>query len=313
MNITARITLFALTILSLGSISLPSFANNTDVKKSSTQKLAQQRPDQKSVMSADQAPKDETKNSSYLFGLAFQVSRSTSLYDHKDGTNSESMSFLLAPSFKMPFGSISALFSYNQDLKDSENIDNGFADTPVAFAFKTKEWDWSAPYILTLTPTITALAPMAKRTVTKDQLQTALSTGLSFGIKPDGIHTSEHGEYSLAIGVTAGRNFHTYEEDINGAVLNKYSSNQTINLGYSISEWSFAIEYIHKTRWTYKGNIKDAFSFSQELGYTFNDHFAAAIGHSNEGAGLKSNGYESNFNLIDENASSVYLSLGTSL
>ena len=104
MNIAARITLFALTILSLGSISLPSFANNTDVKKSSTQKLAQQRPDQKSVMSADQAPKDETKNSSYLFGLAFQVSRSTSLYDHKDGTNSESMSFLLAPSFKMPFG-----------------------------------------------------------------------------------------------------------------------------------------------------------------------------------------------------------------
>jgi len=311
MIISKLATKIVLTILILDSITLSSFAFNSSSSKSSTTVVQSNSTNQKSVMSADREYKPVDKD--YTFGLVAQVSRSTSLYDHKDGTNSESLSYTIVPSLKMPIGGISALIVYNQDLKDSDSTDNGLADTPVTLAFKAKEWAWSAPYILTMTPTLTAVIPTAKKTIEKDQLYTALSTGLSFGIKPDGFTTSEHGEFSLAVGVTAGRNFHAMEEDINGAVLNKYSSNQTLNIGYSIADLSFNIEYIHKSRWTYKGNTKEAFALSEEIGYSVNDHFNVAVGHSNEGTGLKANGYESNFNFINENDSTVYLTLGTAL
>lgn len=311
MIISKLTTKIVLTILLLDSITLSAFAFNSASSKSSTSVTQSISSNQKSVMSADREYKPV--NNDYTFGLVGQVTRSTSLYDHKDGTNSESLSYAVVPSLKMPLGGLSSLIVYNQDLKDGESTDNGFADTPVTFAFKSKDWAWSAPYILTLTPTLTAVIPTAKKTIQKDQLYTALSTGLSFGIKPDGFTTSEHGEFSLAVVITAGRNFHAMEEDINGAVLNKYSSNQTLNIGYSISDLSFSIEYIHKSRWTYKGNIKEAFALSEEIGYSINDHFNIAVGHSNEGAGLKANGYESNFNFINENDSTVYLTLGTAL
>ena len=311
MIISKLATKIVLTILLLDSITLSSFAFNSPTSKSSTSLSQSNVAPSKSVMSADREYKPVINN--YTFSLIGQISRSTSLYDHKDGTNSESLSYTIVPSLKMPIGNISTLIVYNQDLKDSESTDNGLADTPVTLAFKSKDWAWSAPYILTMTPTLTAIIPAAKKTIQKDQLYTALSTGLSFGIKPDGFTTSEHGEFSLAVGVTAGRNFHAMEEDIKGAVLNKYSSNQTLNISYSISDLSFSIEYIHKSRWTYKGNTKEAFALSQEVGYSINDHFNVAIGHSNEGAGLKANGYESNFNFINENDSTVYLTLGTAL
>ena len=116
----------------------------------------------------------------------------------------------------------------------------------------------------------------------------------------------------MALAVTAGRSFHTYEEDINGSVLNKYSSNQALSLGYSISNWSFGLYYTNRSRWTYQGNIKQSFVLSQVISYSFNDNFYATVGHSNDaGSVLKANGFESNIQIIDENNSGVYLTLGS--
>ncbi len=113
------------------------------------------------------------------------------------------------------------------------------------------------------------------------------------------------------MGLTAGRSFHSYEQDINGAVLNRYSSNQTLAVGYSIGDWSFSVEFLNRLRWTYQGNLKTpSFVASQEIGYSIHDHFNLAVGHTNEASAMKDNGVDSNYNLVDEKTSTVYGTVG---
>lgn len=265
-----------------------------------------------SVVSADQLADelvDKDKDQNQIGGV-FLISRSTSLYDHQDGTRKDGVDYAVLPSVKTSLGNFSSKIVYSQDLRDESESASDFSDIPITYAMIANKWLWSPPYIITLTPTLTALIPVSKNSRIRDMLQTAVAGGLSFGIEPDGIATAKDGAWSLALGITAGRSFHTYEEDINGKVLNKFSSNQTVNLGYTYKVWSLSVEYIHKSRWTYQGNSKDTFEHTEELGYAVNENFAVAIGHTNTGAGLKANGMDSNFDLINENESQVYGQLG---
>lgn len=272
--------------------------------EASTNSKAQNAISNKVVTSADQVVPEEKSDLEFSGGLS--ISRSTSLNDFGDGTRKDSMYYLFVPSLKTSFGSFSSKIAFLQDLRDESPEKSDFYDMPVTFAFNPTQWAWSYPYILTLTPTLTGVIPLKQTTIKRDQLQTSLSAGLSFAIIPDGVAPKKDGAWNLAIGITAGRIIHTYEQDINGVVLNKYSSNQTLNLGYTYKDFSISTEYLHFSRFTYQGNLKDSFSFSQELGYSINDKFSIAVGHTNIGDGLKLNGSESNLSLINENDSTVY-------
>lgn len=271
----------------------------------------------KVVMKADQTEKDEA-SSAPQFGIAMQISRSTSLYDHQDASRSDGVDYLVMPQMAFGFGSVKAKIVYSQNLHEDGNTYDGtpsasdLGDIAVTFAKTPYKWLWSAPYVTTLTPFASAVIPASKNSTKRDELKTALSVGASFGIIPDGIAPAKDGAWSFAIGLTAGRNFHSYETDINGKVLNRYSSNQTLNLGYSYKDFSFGIEFINKSRWTYEGNVRNAYEHSEEIGYNINDNFNVAIGHSNGGSGLKANGVDSNLELVNENDSSVYATLGLS-
>ncbi|MBC7466516.1 MAG: hypothetical protein H7256_11040 [Bdellovibrio sp.] len=266
----------------------------------------------KLVISADQLPPEIVEKGNYDFTGILSISRNTSLYDFQDGTRKDSIDYLAIPSLALSFGTFSAKISFAQDLRDDSAGASDWNDFPVTYAMKAIQWQWSPPYIITLTPTLTALIPTNAKTIKRDQLQSALTTGISFGIIPDGIAQARDGAWNLALGLTAGRAFHAYDVDINGLALNKYSSNQTANLGYTYKSVSLSAEYIHKTRWTYQGATRDSFIVSQELGYSISDRFAVAIGHTNEGSGLKANATESNFSLVNENDSTVYGQLAVS-
>lgn len=248
----------------------------------------------------------------YHFGSSISMQRSRSLYDHQDGSRSDSLDLTLSPSLSTPIGQFSGNIGYSQDLNDSESVGNGPTDANLRYSYKAYDWALSTPYALALKPSFSVVIPVAKTSRLKDQLQTALAAGLAFIIKPDGKTTSD-GNFNLAFGLTAGRNFHQYDDDINGIALNKYSSNQSLTLGYEISDWSFSIEYIHRSRWTYQNNVRESYVLSEDISYTINENFAVAIGHSNESPALKANGYESNFNVIDEDASIVYLGITASM
>ena len=260
---------------------------------------------------AMQAPVEAIK-AEKKFNALLLISRGTSLYDFQDGSRKDSMDYMFIPSYKLPFGSISSKIAYSQDLKDESPEASGFADGSITVAKTALKWEWAPPYILTLTPTLTSVVPLSKNSVKRDNLQTALIAGISFGIIPDGI--SKANGWSLGMGLTAGRNFHQFEESLGGnIILNRYSSNQSINLGYSYEKFSVSAEYIHKTRISYQNTTKDSFEISQEISYLISDNFSVAAGHTNAAlSGLKANGSEPSFKFINENDSTVYAQLGIS-
>lgn len=302
LNLKSKVTLLAVAVAMLASVFLASNSFAADVNSAKG----------KSVMSADQVIKEAPKKST-TFNASMDVSRSTNLYDHQDGSRSDSLDFRFIGGAGFTNGhSLAMVVDYANDLRDPENTAAGLIDPSVKYSFKSTNWAWSAPYLLTFRPALSTVIPMSKGSTKRDNLQGALSGSVAFGIIPDGIYKSD-GVWSVMIGLSAGQNFYTYEENINGKVLNKYSSNQSMDINYSIADFSFSLSYLHRSRWTYQGNIRESFALGQEIGYGLNDNFAVSVGHSNEGAMIKANGYESNLDVIDENNSSVYMGISASL
>lgn len=241
------------------------------------------------------------------FNIKASITRSSSLIDFQDGSRSDSMDYMVSPSLKVSFGTFSTVLAYSQDLRNVyDKRASDWADIPLSFAFKPTTWKMNDSFNGRITYSLTATIPNSQTSVKKDQLQTSLSGKIGFALTP-----ATEG-FSVAVGISAGRNFHAYEEDINGSVLNQYSSNQNLSLGYSIGDWSVGADFVNRTRWTYKGNTKSAFEISEEIGYSINDNFSAAIGHSNAGSTLKANGTDSNIDIYNENTSMVYGTLGLS-
>lgn len=302
LNLKSKVTLLAPVVALLASVLLASNTYASTINSTTA----------KSVMSADQIAAEEDEKST-SFNASLDISRSTNLYDHQDGTRFDSLDFRAILGAAFTNGqALTTIIDYSNDLRDPENTASGLVDPVVRYAFASSQWGWSAPYILTFRPSLSTVVPMTKRSKIRDELQGVLSGGISFGLIPDGIYKSD-GVWSVIIGLTAGRNFHKFEEDINGNVLNQYSSNQTLDVGYSIADFSFSVSYLHRSRWTYQGNVRESYVLGQEIGYGLNDNFSVNVGHSNEGSMLKANGYESNLDVIDENNSSVYMGISASL
>lgn len=239
-----------------------------------------------------------------IFGLGFEITRSTSLVDFKDGSRSDGLDIVMVPSVNAFNGKISAQLAYSQNLRNQySQTENDFADVPVTYAFKAIPLGMMNTRFVY---SVTAVIPVSKYSRIKDELQTALSGRVGLAMTPEG------DGFNAAAGITLGRNFHTYEEDINGAVLNQYSSNQNLNIGYSLGSWSVSASFINRSRQTYKGNTKSTFELTEELGYSVNDNFSLALGHTNAGSTLQANGVDSNVQLTDENSSMIYGTVGIS-
>ena len=303
-----------------GSVAFTTTAGKKSTNKKSNA-YASYNPQQSSISALNttnathsQAKKEE--KSDYTFSLAAQVSRGTSLVDHQDGTRSDSSEVLVAPSLSTPIGRFSAKLTYSQNLNDADDVQAGISDASITYATKSIDWALSTPHKLMLTPSLTTIVPLSKISVKKNQMQTALIAGISLGVAPDssaaGQVLQKEGAWMAGVSLTAGRNFYPYEEDINGQPLNAYTSNQSLSAGYIISKWSFSVELVHRSRWTFQGNTKASFAASEEIGYSITDHFSVAIGHTNDAAAMKANGVETNYNLVDDNTSSVYISAGAS-
>jgi hypothetical protein len=252
-----------------------------------------------------------TPETSWGLNHSVNISRGTSLIDRQDGSRSDSSEFAYMPALKTPIGGLSAKIVYSKDLRDDMSTRDEWADIPVAYSPMNVDWGWSPPYILTLSPTLTAVIPASEISIKKNNLNGSFILGVNFRIKPDGVFAADGG-WSLSIGATIGRNFHTYEEDILGGVLNKHSSNQSLALGYSWGALSVSFEFLNRVRWTYQNRQTSSFVAAQELGYAISPVFSVAIGHSNEASALKPNGYESNYSLTDEKTSTVYANFGLS-
>ena len=291
MKLNVLVTLLVCTVLMLvSSISATASTTPETNNTSTTQTKTEKAP----------APKS--------FGLSMEISRSTSLVDFKDGSRSDGLDIVIVPSVSAFNGKISAQLAYSQNLRNQySQTENDFADVPVTYAFKAIPLSWVDGKNTRFSYSVTAVVPVSKYSRIKDELQTALSGRVGLSLAP-----AEDDGFGASVGVTLGRNFHTYEEDINGSVLNQYSSNQSLGIEYTMGSWNVGVDFVNRTRLTYKGNTKSTFELTEEIGYSVNDNFSLALGHTNAGSTLKANGVDSNVELIDENSSVIYGTIGFS-
>lgn len=233
------------------------------------------------------------------FQFALQVTRSASLYDFQDGTRNDSLNYELSPSMQTSIGTFKALASYTQNLNDKSQTASDWNDTAIIYAFPPTSWQMTDNTIR-ISYSLTAAIPTSQNSIKRDHLQTSLSAKIGFSVSPlaDG--------FTYGMSISAGRNLHAYEEDINGNVLNQYSSNQNISLGYTQGDWNLSLDFTNRSRLTYRNNTKSAFEVSEEIGYSLTDNMSFSVGHTNAGPTLKANGTDSNIELYNENTSSVY-------
>lgn len=292
--------------------------NAEQTSKSSTSQNQNVKPEQtnfqaattshSTIMSADQLPLDETPSK---FSIEAQISQSRNLVDFKDGTREDALEITVLPRYATTIGSFSAKIVHTKNIKDDEDITNGFADTLLTYTYPSIDWGWKLPYVLFLNPGFTLGIPTSRISQKQTQLTAATIFNLAMGIRPDNIVSTEHA-WIFQISLTAGRNFYPYEEDINGNVLNQYSSNQMLSLSYNYMNWTMAIDLLNRSRWTFQNNIRQSFVSNQEIGYSFNDNLSLSVGHTNEASAMKANAQESNLNFIDEKTSTVFVTMGVS-
>lgn len=241
------------------------------------------------------------------------MTRAMSLYDHQDGTKYDGMDYGAGLSYTLPWnGSLSSKLSVTQYLSPTEGEDTAILnDSHLAYKhsrFKIIEnrrgvdLDWN--------PTFTGLIPLSKNSKDVDQINTALIAGAQGSLRA-GDATNFRG-LGLVFGVNAGQNFHQFETNKDGTILNKYSSNQFLSLYYSIRAFTLSTTYTNKIRWPYSGDVRNSFEFSQQVDYRFLKAYTASLGHTNSGSTLKPNGQDSNVSLMNEDSSIVYLGIGYS-
>lgn len=227
------------------------------------------------------------------------ISRSTSLYDKKDGSREDGADLVAKLNFAITPNYVLILQGgYSEDLKNSEKSD--FSDTSFVLARKKT---LLGKYI-SFAPTTTLIAPTSKKSHTQDNLIAGARIGGVFAMNPE-IDPNA----ALSLSLSGGQNFHTYDTSINGAVLNKYSFTQTLTAGYSWGDFSAGFVFIHKNAWTYQGTLLEAFEHSEELGYAINERYSLALGHTNAGSALKANGLTNNISLVNEDSSLAYITL----
>ena len=249
-----------------------------------------------STTTVTQAPK---KQSNIWSGFV-SANRSTNLIDHEDGTRFDGMDYTARLNLKFSKNfSARAQTGYSQDLKDSENSD--LANTSLTL----QRSPFAIHNRLNMNYRVGMVLPTSKESYKRQSLRTALTTGATFIINNKYLIKG----LDIVAGLGFTRNFHQYEEAYDGAVNTKMTAVQNLSISYTFPNSVYlSADFSHANSWSYQNTMKDSFSISQEIGVEINRTFSVAAGHSNSGNTLKSNGYDSNVKVFDENSSIVYVS-----
>lgn len=234
-----------------------------------------------------------------IVSASLSLAHSQSMIDQKDGSQKISRSVLARIDTKISSQwNLTTRFTYEQDLRDVEDPNGGFSDLSFGLGKAPAE----LAYWLKGGMSFSLVLPTSEYSQKAQNLQASIGAGYRFALTPAVL--AKGFEFGLALGVS--RNFHQYETDTSGNILNQYGSRETLSGSYSIQDWTFSTDLIFRHAWNYRGRVSQAFEHSQEIGYAITPMWSLALGHTNSGAWLRPNGQDSNFKLIDENDSIIY-------
>jgi hypothetical protein len=235
----------------------------------------------------------------------FQMARSTNLYEPKDGVRRDGVDYTARLVFKLN-EKLNLRFDggFAQDLKMPESNDmNDMAIALVRTPIRLSRF-------LMLGYNVSTIAAISRESRINLGLKSALGGALSLSLKPECVLGTLAEGLSLAAAISLKRNIHEYDTAADGAVGSQYTSAQVVSTAYQFSSGiGLSMEYVHKNGLTYQNNLKESFEISEEISYSLTEMITAALGHSNAGNALKSNGQDSNFALINPETSIYYGSL----
>jgi hypothetical protein len=284
----------------------PFFATSTEGLASATTVAMNDRTNPTSVNYGSLHDESENKDSK-TFGASLALGQTIGLYDHKDGTRDRSIDLEARLRYKMTTElSLSAVLAGSVDQNDSEN--KGVDAAVLSLSKSGFEYfsSISQQKILTLSPFVSLNTPISK--LHKDQsFQGGLTSGLNLGIG-EGLLPSKR--LSMGFGLSLTRNFYKFETSIGGSSNAKYSSRQTMSIGYQLpAKFNLSLALNHFNSWTFQGTPGESFNHSQELEYQISAPLALAVGHTygNPAANIyRADGQTTNFNFVNERDSYVY-------
>ncbi|MFG1498594.1 hypothetical protein ABMA70_00205 [Halobacteriovorax sp. XZX-3] len=198
-------------------------------------------------------------------------------------------------------GSFAAKTTVSKDFVDERK--SRISDTSVSFTRKASQpFDGVVSF-----GTASLKLPTSKvsRKYSKLQAGISLSEGLSIADSVIGIK-----DLSALVILGASKNFHEYETTMTGSSNTSYSLSSVAYLTYSVSDALYlSLGGTYMKGWTYQNNTKDAYSFSQAIGYSFGPKYNLEVGHEFGGTPLSPDGKKVVIDLFDERDSSVYASL----
>lgn len=250
---------------------------------------------------------------------ALSASGSRNLVDLGDGSRTDTASSDLSLRYLSPIGNFSTAIGYNYGLNRTavEGNVTDWSDSFISYSNFSRKWRFLSDFDLTLTPSAKVILPLSHESKEIDRLQTATILSVSYSITSikkaasrmvNQVNQTQSiaNRFTYTFGFSIGRNFHQFEETLDGESLNKYSSNQSLGVNYSFKSFDISIDYSHKSRWSYQNQIRESYGVSEEISYTFLKYWNVTAGHTNSGAALKPNGQDSNISVYDEKQSIVY-------
>lgn len=244
-----------------------------------------------------QRPKKDTS----IWSGFLVTSRSTGLYDFQDGTRSDNIDYTgrLNANLTSKY-SLRVDTGFTQDLKDSEK--DTMADT--LFTIRRAPINLGKTFLFAFN--LGGIAPTSKDSSKRQKMQGSARAGIILAINPDRLIKG----FAFVGAASFSRNFHEYETDVTGRVLNEYSSTQALTMSYDFPVGiSLSADLTHLNGISYQGNVKETYEISEEISYQLSSMFSAAIGHSNSGNALRPNGQDYSYRVYDENSSVVYASM----
>lgn len=172
--------------------------------------------------------------------------------------------------------------------------DTSYSNTQVTLSIKGKKLSEQFQTV----HAVTGVIPTNKDSIERDRLKGTI--GLANGIQYDGVFASA--TYILSL----SKNVHEFNFNAEGKANVEYVLSNSLEVVVPMGDlFSVSVAGLFKNGRTYGGFDRSSFGFSADLNLAVSKNLGINLGTSNEGAGVKANGTDSNIAAYDAN-SSVY-------
>ncbi len=248
------------------------------------------------VLSKILTPAQSLRSPAASGAIQFGTSISTSLHEMDDYRKRTSSNFDIRPVIKLENGlRISSSLSFTKDLENERELT--LNDSYLAFS-KGISFDNG----MNLGTSVAIGLPISEYSRYESTLESSIkiTPNLNYSYK----------KFNAGLGLSFTQNKHASEVSASGS-----SNSQTIyttfgDVGLSFSDQiSVSASASYTKSYTYQKNERDSYSIEQSLSYSPNAAFGLSIGHAIGGNVLSVNGRDSNIEIFNSDASSVFMSV----